>query len=267
MAPCPPPGVSTDQDAARLAAAEEAVVASGGLGEALRSMLPQSATGPIEDHDLMSLEFKAQVFLTSAWVPTYAEWFLGCDMEQTYRYERRVLQLLQWRCGPGRWQLKSPTHTLFLDAFHTVFPEARFVMTHREVGDVLPSVSDLYLVLLQIGNEGIDPQAVGDLNVEQWATALERVLDFRSGDGDALFFDIGFRRFQSDPIGQVGDLYSWLGRELTADTAARMRAWREANPRDKHGAHDYDPTRFGFDEAGLASRFGPYQERFAALLD
>ena len=36
---------------------------------------PQSATGPMEDHDLMALEFKAQMFLAAAWVPSYADWF------------------------------------------------------------------------------------------------------------------------------------------------------------------------------------------------
>ena len=86
----------------------------------------------------MALEFKAQYFLASARLPSYADWFLDCDMEPTYRYERRVLKLLQWRSPPNRWQLKSPTHTLFLDAFEAVFPETRFVMTHRDIGNVLP---------------------------------------------------------------------------------------------------------------------------------
>ena len=53
-------------------------------------MLPQSATGPMEDHDLMALEFKAQSFLVSAHIPSYADWFANCDMEPTYRYEKHV---------------------------------------------------------------------------------------------------------------------------------------------------------------------------------
>lgn len=182
--PCPPPGVSPADDDARLEGARVGVaMGRDHVAERLRSMLPQSADGPTEDHDLMALEFKAQYFLVSAHIPTYADWFAHCDMEPTYRYEKRVLKLLQWKTPEKRWRLKSPTHTLFLDAYEKVFPEARFVQTHRDVSKVLPSVSDLYLTMLQIGNPDIDPGYVGELNMEQWSLALERCLAFRRQPG------------------------------------------------------------------------------------
>ena len=214
----------------------------------------------------MSLEFKAQVFLTAAWVPSYGDWFLDCDMEPMYRYELRVLKLLQWKCPPNRWQLKSPTHTLFLDTFAKVFPEARFVMTHRDVSKVLPSVSDLYVTLLQMGSDDIDPVAVGELNMQQWGTAIDRVLAFRASGRDDAFYDIGFTPFQADPIAEITGLYDWLGRELTPATEARMRAWSADNPRDKHGSHQYDGAEFGLTDERLAERFGAYRERFRAYL-
>ena len=74
--PCPPPGVSAEDDEARKAAARITVdMGQGPHRGALRSMLPQSAAGPMEDHDLMALEFTAQTFLVSAHIPTYADWF------------------------------------------------------------------------------------------------------------------------------------------------------------------------------------------------
>ena len=184
-APCPPPGVSPADDDDRIAAAMTQIAAQEQALPQFRSMLPQSATGPMEDHELMALEFKAQYFLASARLPSYAEWFLDCDMEPTYRYERRVLKLLQWRCPPNRWQLKSPTHTLFLDAFEATFPEARYVMTHRGVENVLPSVADLYCTLMQGGNTTVDKHEVGRLNLEQWGTAIDRSLAFRADGREA----------------------------------------------------------------------------------
>lgn len=265
-APCPPPGISAEADAARVAASEASIAMQDQALPQFRSMLPTSATGPVEDHELMALEFKAQIYLAMARLPSYADWFVDCDMEPVYRYERRVLKLLQWRTGPHRWQLKSPTHTLFLDAFEKVFPEARFVMTHRDVSKVLPSVADLYCTLMSIGNESIDRLEVGRLNVEQWGIALDRVLAFRAGARDAKFYDMGFTAFQADPIEEIRGLYRWLGRDLTAETEQRMRAWREANPRDKHGAHTYDGADFGITDNALAARFGAYRERFGPML-
>jgi sulfotransferase family protein len=266
--PCPPPGVSPQDDEARQAAAGTMVsMGREHMAERLRSMLPQSATGPMEDHDLMALEFRAQIFLVSAHIPTYADWFAHCDMEQTYRYEKRVLKLLQWRTPEKRWRLKSPTHTMFLDAYEKVFPGARFVQTHRDVSKVLPSVADLYFTMLRAGNPGIDPVYVGELNMEQWGLALDRCLTFRQDPArDARFFDMGFVQFQTDPIAEIRKLYNWLGEDLDAAAVDRMLAWREANPRDKYGSHEYDAADFGITEGALQRRFGAYRQRFASFL-
>jgi len=113
-------------------------------------------------------------------------------------------------------------------------------------------------------NEGIDPVAVGALNMDQWGTALDRMLAFRDTH-DEQFFDMGFTAFQADPMGQIRGLYQWLGRELTPEVEARMEAWREDNPRD--GArHDYRAEEFGLDDASLEARFGAYRARFGPLL-
>lgn len=268
-APCPPPGVSPDEDAARIEVARATVEMGHSHMEArLRSMLPQSASGPMEDHDMMALEFKAQSFLVMARIPTYGAWFLDCDMEPTYRYEKRVLKLLQWKTPEKVWRLKSPTHTLFLETYEKVFPDARFVQTHREVSKVLPSVSDLYFTMLQTGNPAIDPLYVGELNLRQWGIALDRMLEFRKDpERDCKFFDIGFTAFQADPIAEIQKLYTWLGDELSSDTIDRMLAWRADNPTDRYGRHEYRAEQFGITEEALAQRFGAYRERFADLLN
>jgi hypothetical protein len=266
--PCPPPGVSPEDDAQRLAAAEMTVtMGKEAMSARLRSMLPQSPSGPMEDHDLMALEMTAQYFLVYAQIPTYADWFAHHDMEPTYRYEERVFKLLQWKTPQKRWRLKSPTHTLFLDAYEKVFPGARFVQTHRDVSKVLPSVCDLYFTMLQAGNPDLDPGYVGELNMEQWGMALDRSLAFRSDPArDARFHDIGFTDFQADPIQAISGLYDWLGDELRPEVVERMRAWREGNPKDKYGKHEYDGATFGITDEALEARFGTYRERFAPYL-
>ncbi len=268
QSPCPPPGVSAEDDEARIATARIAVdMGRDHTVARLRSMLPQSATGPMEDHDLMALEFTAQTFLVAAHVPTYADWFAHCDMEPTYRYEKRVFKLLQWKTPEKMWRLKSPTHTMFLEAYERVFPDARFVQTHRDVSKVLPSVADLYYTMLQMGSPTIDPIYVGELNMEQWGIAIDRCLAFRADPArDAKFFDIGFTEFQADPVAEIRLLYDWLGDELTDDTVDRILAWRADNPKDKHGKHEYNGADFGITDDALEKRFALYRDRFASFL-
>lgn len=156
---------------------------------------------------------------------------------------------------------------MFLDAYVKVFPEVRFVQTHRDVSKVQPSVCDLFYTLLEGANPGIDPHYVGELNMEHWSIAMDRMLAFRRGPAnDARFFDIGFTEFQADPISQIRRLYGWLGDELTQATVDRMLAWRADNPRDKHGRHTYDADQFGITAQALAQRFGTYRDRFGPLL-
>ena len=100
-------------------------------------------------------------------------------------------------------------------------PTPRFVMTHRDVSKVLPSVSDLYYTLLQMGSEDIDPVEVGDLNMRQWGTAIDRVLAFRASGRDDKFFDIGFTAFQADPIAEIRRSLRLARRELTPATEER----------------------------------------------
>ena len=91
----------------------------------------------------MALDFKAHYFQAFAYVPSYSDWLLDADLTSTYRYERRALKLLQWGSPTRPWRLKCPSHLLWLDHLDEVFPDARFVMTHRDPTEVMVSVADL----------------------------------------------------------------------------------------------------------------------------
>ena len=150
----------------------------------LAALVPAEATGPMECQELMALDFRAHYFPAFAHLPSYTEWLLDADLTSTYRYERRVLKLLQWGEpeveGARRpWRLKCPSHLLWLDDLAEVFPDARFVMTHRDPTDVMVSVADLYCEVGRQFSDGIDPHYLGRLNVEQWTTGMDRVLAFR----------------------------------------------------------------------------------------
>ncbi|PRC56954.1 sulfotransferase, partial [Mycobacterium sp. ITM-2017-0098] len=74
----------------------------------------------------------------SAWLVEKA------DLHATLAYQRRVMKLLQWGEPTRPWRLKCPSHVLLLGQLDTVFPEARYVMTHRDPTDVILSVAELY---------------------------------------------------------------------------------------------------------------------------
>lgn len=261
-APCPPPETATQDTDPRIAASEAGIQFTREMFPDFVGMLPASATGPQECIVMTAMTFRSQVFEGMALLPTYTEWLLDCDMEPSYRYHRRLLQLLQWRCPPTRWWLKSPAHMTSIDALDAVYPDARFVMTHRDLGRVLPSVCAVKQALSSPLTTHLDPVALGEHEVMLWSESLERLIRFRDAGNEDRFFDVQFADVQADPIGSVERLYAALGDELTAETRERMAQWWEESAADRATGPRPDPAEFGLDLDALRERFAFYHQRF-----
>jgi hypothetical protein len=267
MAPCPPPEAATYETDPRIAQMEAQMAMRDKLTPRMKQMLPSTATSPSEDQMIMGFDFKSQVFQASFHIPSYVQWlFHEADMVPTFRYVKRVLKLLQWRCPPKNWRLKNPSYTLFIDALDRVFPDARYCMTHRDVANVIPSVADIYLEMGRVVSDDLDRHWMGEVNVVFCELGMQRMIAFRDAGNEHRFFDIHFAPFQTDPFPAMERLYAFLGEPFTDAARARMQAWRENTPRDKHGRHEYDPAQFGLDPAVLRERFRFYAERFQVPL-
>ena len=262
-APCPPPETATEHTDPRIAATQAGMDIHKQMFPEFVGMLPSSATGPQECLLLMALDFRSQVFEGMALVPTYTQWLLTCDMEPVYRYHKRVLKLLQWRCPPDRWWLKTPSHMTSIEALDAVYPDARFVMTHRDIGAVLPSVCALKEALSKPVTTGVDLRALGRHEVDLWSESLRRLIQFRDAGREARFFDVAFADMQNDPIGAMEVLYRAMGDDLTEETRQAMAEWWEESAKERRTGGRPDPQTFGLDAEGLRRQFAFYHERFA----
>lgn len=261
--PCPPPETATEHDDPRIAAAQVGLDLVNQMNPEMADLLPSSATGPQECLLIMSLDLRSHVFGGLAWVPSYSRWLMTCDMEPAYRYHERVLKLLQWRCPPTRWWLKTPSHMASIDALHAVYPDARFVMTHRDIGRVMPSVCAVKLALSAPLATTYDPVALGRDETDHWWESLHRLLAFRDEGREDRFFDVSFDHVQSDPIGAVERLYAAMGDEFSDEARRRMATWWEGHAASRHRSSPPDPAHFGLDPDSLRRRFAFYHDRFA----
>lgn len=261
--PCPPPSTVSGEDPR---------IQSDGADtypEGMRSHTPSGDLAPAECQDLMSLDFKSQMFLAFAKIPTYANWLLDADLSSTYFYELRALQILQWGCPDKPWRLKCPTHLIYLDYLNRAFPDARFVMTHRDPTDVLASVNHVYFDIMGNFTEKADMGYIAELNLRQWSTGMQRTLAFRDrDDNDKRFYDIDFRAMHKDPVGEVRGLYGWLGEPVSEEFERGMAAWWQENTQSREPSAAKDPARYGVELeqvrplfADYVSRIGPWTQR------
>lgn len=259
--PVPPPETATEHTDPRIESATKQLEVIRQLAPRLAAMHEDTPTGPTENQDLLGMSFRTFHFEGMAWLPRYIAWWLGCDMVPAYRYHRRVLQLLQWRCPPDRWMLKSPPDSFFLDAVLAVYPDARFVMTHRDPAAVLGSVCSLLRVVQEMTGKPAEPEQLGAAELAAWAEALRRLLAVRARIGEARFADVHFDALVADPVGSIARAYETLGLPLTAQAEACIVAHARANPRGQHGTHPYRLEDYGLDRATVWNAFDFYLAR------
>jgi hypothetical protein len=263
--PCPPPELATADSDPRIdrsdAGARAMEERSPGLGEALPRDGSKAPTECLFLFDVSLASIGVDGFVH---VPSYMDWLMTDglpEMDAAYRYHERILKLLQWRHPARRWSLRGPTHSMTIEALNRVYPQARFIWTHRNPSRVVPSVALLMHTLRCAFLADPVPQKMGPLLIQKWSTAMQRLLDFRDRVGEGRFIDVSHGRQIDDPISVVRTLYDRLGWPYDEAMTARIAGWREANPK---GSHNPDPSIFAIDDDALQARFAPYIARFSS---
>lgn len=232
----------------------------------MKSMHYEPPDGPSEcifvhQQDGRSLSAEAE-----ACMPDYSQWLLSTDMTSAYRHHKRFLQVLQ-STAPGTWNLKMPSHALYLKALLATYPDARIVWTHRDPYTAMGSLCSLISASQAIFNTRGDDDYIGRHYPAQMAEHLNRPHAVRKERGADFMYDLHYAALMRDPIGEMRRLYAWLGDEFTPEAEAGMRAWLDANPQHKHGKHTYNLERFGLSVEKLHPWFADYVRNYDVELD
>jgi hypothetical protein len=262
--PVPPPESATEHDDPRIAAAEQGLAAMYDAFPLMRRLHFQVADGPTECQDLLGLEFRTTHFDGMAHVPSYTQWALHCDMTPAYQWHHRTLQLLQWHCPPRQWHLKTPVHMLSLPALDTVYPDARFIWTHRDPGEVMGSVCSL-IAHTRSWVSDIAPVGIGAEQTAIWTEALRRAMHFREGADPGRFVDIGFGALNRDPVGAIATALDRLGLGFDEPSRKAVAAWAGAHPPGGEGRHEFTLEEFDLNADDVRADFAFYLDRFGGL--
>jgi hypothetical protein len=260
--PCPPP-IAGDASDPRIAETDARHAQFMERCPHLVPMVPWGgAAGPVECGDIFYMSFETAYFDMYAHCPSYIAWFYDPVRDHTpvYRYHKRVLKLLQWRCPPKRWSLRGPGHSPMIEALNRVYPDARFVMTHRDPVRVLPSTAHLMATVRADFLKDPLKEFMGPELTREWDLALRRVLDFRRRH-ETRFFDIHHADEIEDSAREISRVYRWLGWPLTERHLVAVVAWRKGNP---PGDNRFNVEDFAMDLAKIRTQFSYYTVQFGA---
>jgi hypothetical protein len=231
----------------------------------LAAMHPMEPDHIHEELELMGPDFASYNFEWLSPSPRWRDHYYATDQTSHYRYMKDVLKLLQWQRGePGkRWVLKCPQHLEQIHALRTVFPDATFVITHRDPLAVIQSSVTMLAYGERMRRAEVDTGAL----LEYWTARIEHLLHACVRDRESLppgqSIDVPFHEFMADDLAMVEKIYAVADMPMTAVARAQFAQFLADHPRGKEGRMVYDlPGDFGVDLAALRARFAFYFERF-----
>jgi hypothetical protein len=151
-----------------------------------------------------------------------------------------------------------------MDAILEVYPDARFVMTHRDPVQVVASIAKMTYSLRSIRTENpVDPAEVGRDMRHFIQRHIDRIMGFDRGPHGARVVHVDYYALVADPVGEMRKIHAGLGIDTPNDVVGAVADWHRTNPKNARGQNDYTLEQWGLDDAEIAELFGDYRRRFA----
>ena len=163
----------------------------------------------------------------------------------------------------GVWNLKMPSHGLYLETLLETYPDARLVWTHR---DPLTATSS-FCSLIKTGHRSFldkpDLAWIGENIPWQAVQHTDKIMDSREKLSRDRMVDVHYADLMRNPLACMRQLYTALGDDLTPEAEAAMQSWLDDNPQGKFGKHEYKLAEFGRSPKDIRPLF----ERYLAAYD
>jgi hypothetical protein len=250
--PVPPPDAVTEAHDPRRVAER-----SSGDAQHIRAV-----DGPVEDGALHELAFDNSETVLP--VASYTRWWRTADHAAAVVYHERLLRMLQSRRPPDHWLLKWPAYLFELPAFAAQYPDAQFVVTHRDPLAVLPSTCSTVLAGRQrrLPRSTTEPMELGQEVLDHWRDGVAQAGAARSALGEERFLDVGQHEIEADAVGTAERIHEFADLPLPGGVRDAMQRWAQENRRGSRGEHRYSVEQFGLTPATIRSAFAAYLDRF-----
>lgn len=220
--------------------------------------------GSDECHAFLQQSYGAAGLQNLFRVPSYFDYLMDeLDLVETYRIHKRQLQLLQWKSQRKPWALKYPNHVIAMDEILQVYPDARFVMTHRDPVQTLASIAKMTFNLRGVRMGGkVDPADVGQHMLHFVQRHIDRIMEFDRGPRGGRVVHVDYYALIDNPVAEMRKIHAGLGIATPDKIAEAVGAWHHANPKNARGRNDYTLEQWGLADGAVAEQFGAYMHRF-----
>jgi Sulfotransferase family len=216
-----------------------------------------------EDIELQALDFSSYLLEWMVLAPKWRDYYLSHDQTGTYAYLKKGLQVLTFLKGPNRWVIKCPQHMEQLPVLRKTFPDATYVITHRDPVGSIRSTLSMWLYASRILRTKSDPEEPKGYWIDRYKIMLERCVR----DHDCLpteqTVDVYFHQWIKDPDATLREIYSKAGLPLDAKTLATLHQYHADNDPAVKGRVIFNLERdFGLTAEDIRKDFQFYFDHF-----
>jgi hypothetical protein len=215
-----------------------------------------------EEIQLLAIDVSTMLFETLSLIPSWRDSYRARDQTPSYEYLRTVLKVLQWQRGGTRWVLKSPQHLEQFGPLQATFPDATFVVTHRDPTAVTVSMATMIAYTARMHTDRPDPLAIGRYWSERCEDLFRACADDHHLLPPAQTIDVRFHEFMADDTAMVEQIYDLAGQPFTDDARRGITDFLSTHRRGRHGTVVYQPDVLGIDPAERRRALSFYGDRF-----
>lgn len=266
--PLPLPGEVMDDPAPRQEAAKGMVDWLLSEWPDFESIDPMDAMAINEEVVLLDRTFLSTTYDSMMPIHGYGHWQAEQDHEPAIRDLYRFMQVIQHqRVARGEvrrpWVFKTPHYVMgALAGLLKVWPDVKLVMTHRDVGDVLPSYCSMCASLSVNSSTSYRKEEQGAHWTRRFRDGLNRLEAIRATLPEGQVIDVAYRDTVTDPQGTGEKILAALGYAPDADDRQAMQQAIAANAREARPKHKYSAADFGLTPEGIAQDFADYHKKY-----
>ncbi len=221
---------------------------------------PVEHIAPEEDILLLDITFLSTTPEATMHVPTYASWLEKTDQSYAYEYAVKLLKFLQWQKPAKRWILKSPHHLEFMNIISEKIPDVRFLWTHRDPLESIPSFMSMMAHSRSIFSDKVSLKQVAEHWVRKSGYMLSKAVQFRKNNmHSGEIIDIRYENLVSKAEEILGEIYSKNG-GISKKLIGKFRRAEAENPPGKYGIHQHSLKDFGLEQKDIEKEIIGYRE-------
>jgi Sulfotransferase family len=216
-----------------------------------------------EDIELQALDFSSYLIEWLAYVPRWRDHYLGEDQTGPYFYLKKAMQVLTFLKGPNRWVIKCPQHMEQLPVLRAVFPDATYVITHRDPVGSIRSAMTMALYAARVFRKEVLASEPRDYWIDRYERLLRRCVQDRDCLPDAQTIDIYFHEWIKDPDPILKAIYAKADLPLSNDMLGKLKEHHADHDPGHQGKIAYDlEGHFGVTATEIRKHFDFYFDRF-----